>query len=182
MRLVMRPRFLTYVGNDRGLLELLAHEFDSRTYRIEHCRIEDWAQRSLAPSWRCERVVLLDHFELPTAQHILGELSRCDAGVPVVVLIESWRRTRMTVAGAARLHGADRMVLKPIEDSASLRDAIEAAFRRLDHWRARFEQPCALENVVPVTEEIDRTGSIGAERSTAPSVSRGQNTDLLASC
>jgi DNA-binding NtrC family response regulator len=182
MRLAMRPRFLTYVGNDRGMLDLLSTCLDASMYRIEHCRAEEWTLDAVTPSWRCERVVLIDHFETTVARRVLEELAQHDAGVPVVVMVETASRSRMTVAGAARLHGADRIVLKPVEDVSLLRYAIEAAFRRLDHWRARLEQPCGLDNAVPITETINGFGSMGAPNGGASSGIGGRAANEFAPC
>lgn len=155
MLLEMRPRILTYVGNDRGMLNVLARCLDPTTHRIEHYRPEDWSLHAVTPSWRCDRVVLIDHFEAEASHQILEDLSRHDAGVPVVVVVERSHDARLTVAGLARLHGADRLVLKPVRETAILTAAIDKAFRRLDHWRARLEQPCFLENGGPMNQAID---------------------------
>ncbi len=157
MPLELRPRILTYVGNDRGMLDVLARCLDPETYRLEHYRPADWSLDAVTPSWRCERVVLLDHFESQGSHPYLEQLTRHDAGVPVVVLLDRTDELRLTAAGLARLHGAERLVLKPLRDTANLTAAIADAFRKLDHWKARLDQPCFLENAGLVYEASGRS-------------------------
>jgi len=170
MPLEMRPRILTYVGNDRGILDVLAQCLDPETYRIQHYRPADWSLDALTPSWRCERVVLLDHFEAQESHPLLERLTNHDAGVPVVVLMERTDDLRLTAAGLARLHGADRLVLKPLRDTASLTAAIAQAFRKLDHWKARLDQPCFLAdgNFIHDATDVSQTWVSSDETSLLP--------------
>lgn len=179
MRLELRSRFLTYVGNDRDLLELLTQRLDPTIYHLDRRRADAWSPHDVTPSWRCDRVVLLDHVETPKSRAALEALAAYDAGVPVIVLLERESPTRLTAAGHARMHGADRLVLKPIVEWRHLHDAIAGAFRRLAHWRTRLEQPCALYNAIPVGLPCESPPSNGID---APADATGHGAPELALC
>lgn len=157
MRLDETPRILTYVGRDQDTWELLLRCFDAKDTRVERFSGDSGQLKAILPSWRCQRVVMIDHFEEPESVEILEQLARCDAGIPVIVLLEGGHPERLTAAGLARLHGAERLAIKPIVEPARLMSVVDDAFRRLDHWRAYLTRPFTLND----EREVLR-GSAGA--------------------
>ncbi|MDZ4782423.1 MAG: hypothetical protein SGJ19_19430 [Planctomycetia bacterium] len=89
-------------------------------------------------------MLVIDQVEEPEAAKFMEELSRHDAGVPVIALVDSEHPARLTAAGLARLHGVHRLVVKPWPDASALVAAIESAFDWLEHWKKYLRQPLPL--------------------------------------
>jgi hypothetical protein len=138
-----------YVGRDRSTLEVLQRLCDDGIYQLETCPDSFVARFVAGPSWRCDRLIFLDHFEEFESNRFLEQLTRHDAGIPVMAILDGENPARLTYAGLARMHGADTIAVKPIVDLAALRAAVDLAFRKLEHWRAHFRHTCVLENFWP---------------------------------
>ena len=149
MRLDEFPRILTYVGRDRSTMEVLRRLCEDGAYQLEICRNSSVARFMVGPGWRCDRLIVLDHFEELESNRFLEQLSRYDAGIPVIALLDGENPARLTYAGLARLHGADTIAVKPIVELDVFQAAVDLAFRRLDHWRVHFCQTCVMENFWP---------------------------------
>jgi hypothetical protein len=144
MRFGAAIRILQYVGRDQHVWDALRRSFAGPEYRLEHARRELNRWPGLEPSWRCGCVVVIDHVEEAEAAKFMEELARHDAGVPMIALVDGEHPARLTAAGLARLHGVQRLVVKPLPDSSTLCAAVETAFDWLDHWKQYLQQALAL--------------------------------------
>lgn len=144
MRRESAHRIVLYVGDDPAVWESLKRSCPQPEYRVEQVKSCQERLQGISPSWRCECVVVVDHLEDAETAAILADLSRRDAGVPLIALVDREHPARLTAAGLARLHGVHRLVVKPWADRTELFTAVESAFDWLDHWKGYLNQPLSL--------------------------------------